>query len=336
MNKKKLLLGFSSAAIIATLSLSATAAQAADVVYGDANCDGVVSIADASAIFQNLANPDKYPLSEKGMNNADVYNRGDGITVVDGISIQRLDAKLISTLPESWKDGQGTENPVTAKTLIHLNGDSATVEGDYAEVNGGVITISHSGEFWVDGTLADGQINVNIADEVADAETVKIFLNGANITSKSAPAILITNAENTSVNIVDGTENTISDGDTAYAGDWLGAAVIEAKDDITFKGGEKEFAANMFFDGTNRIFKGCLIPGASIGVHTHDDSCEVIFILSGNGRLYEKGSAADDLPEYKDVTAGDCLYCPKGHTHSLMNPESSESDLIFYAVVPKQ
>lgn len=103
-----------------------------------------------------------------------------------------------------------------------------------------------------------------------------------------------------------------------------------------FKGGEKEFAANMFFDGTNRIFKGCLIPGASIGVHTHDDSCEVIFILSGNGRLYEKGSAADDLPEYKDVTAGDCLYCKKGQTHSLMNPETSESDLIFYAVVPKQ
>lgn len=103
-----------------------------------------------------------------------------------------------------------------------------------------------------------------------------------------------------------------------------------------FKGGEKEFAANMFFDGTNRIFKGCLIPGASIGVHTHDDSCEVIFILSGNGRLYEKGSAADDLPEYKDVTAGDCLYCKKGQTHSLVNPETSESDLIFYAVVPKQ
>ena len=46
-----------------------------------------------------------------------------------------------------------------------------------------------------------------------------------------------------------------------------------------FKGGEKEFAANMFFDGTNRIFKGRLIPGATIGMHTHDDSCEVIFVL---------------------------------------------------------
>ncbi len=241
MNKKNLLSGLSSAAIaaVASLSLSSAVTFAADVVYGDANCDGSVTIADATAIFQAIGNPDKYSLSENGENNADVYDRGDGITAMDAMSIQKYDAKMITELPESWQDGQGTTDPVAAKTMIHLNGASATVEGDYAEVNGGIITISHSGEFWIDGTLEDGQINVNIADEVADAETVKIFLNGANITGKTAPAIYVTNAENTSINIVDGTENTITDGDTAYAGDFAGAALIEAKDDITFKGGEK-------------------------------------------------------------------------------------------------
>ena len=94
-----------------------------------------------------------------------------------------------------------------------------------------------------------------------------------------------------------------------------------------FKGGEKEFAANMFFDGTNRIFKGRLIPGASIGLHTHEDSCEVIFILEGRGSLLEDGAK-------KAVQTGDCLYCPKGGTHSLIN--DSDADLIFCAVVPKQ
>ena len=102
-----------------------------------------------------------------------------------------------------------------------------------------------------------------------------------------------------------------------------------------FKGGEKEFAANMFFDGTNRIFKGRLIPGATIGMHTHEDSCEVIFILSGNGLIHEKGPGEQEV-SCSAVSAGDCLYCPKGHTHSLVNPDSSESDLIFYAVVPQQ
>ena len=101
-----------------------------------------------------------------------------------------------------------------------------------------------------------------------------------------------------------------------------------------FKGGEKEFAANMFFDGTNRIFKGRLIPGATIGMHTHDDSCEVIFILEGSGTIVEDQSSQDQevvIP----VSAGDCLYCQKGHTHSLRNT-AEEGDLVFYAVVPKQ
>lgn len=245
MNKKKLLSGVSSAFIAAAaISLSSAAVQAADVVYGDANCDGVVTIADASSVFQMLANPDKYPLSEQGKLNADVCNRGDGITAVDAISIQKLDAGLILSLPESWMDGKGEEeetNPPdveATKTYIHLNGTSAEIEGDYAQMNGNVITITHSGEFWIDGTLSDGQIAVNIPDETVDAETVKLFLNGASITGKSAPAIYVANAENTSVNLVDGTENILSDGDTAYSGDWLEAAVIEAKDDITIKGGE--------------------------------------------------------------------------------------------------
>lgn len=101
-----------------------------------------------------------------------------------------------------------------------------------------------------------------------------------------------------------------------------------------FKGGEKELAANMFFDGTNRIFKGCLVPGASIGIHTHDDSCEVIFIISGDGKIYE--SAPDGTEKTQEVHTGDCLYCPKGYTHSLSNPSASKTDLVFYAVVPKQ
>lgn len=95
-----------------------------------------------------------------------------------------------------------------------------------------------------------------------------------------------------------------------------------------FKGGEKHLEAKMFFDGTNRILtRARLIPGASIGMHTHEDSCEVIFILEGRGSLLEDGTK-------KEVQAGDCLYCPKGGSHSLVN--DSGSDLVFCAVVPLQ
>ena len=101
-----------------------------------------------------------------------------------------------------------------------------------------------------------------------------------------------------------------------------------------FKGGEKDFAANMFFDGTNRIFKGRLVPGASIGMHTHEDSCEVIFILEGNGTIVENDPSSGG-ESVSPVTVGDCLYCQKGCSHSLRNT-SEEGDLVFYAVVPIQ
>ena len=67
--------------------------------HGDANCDGVISIADAAAIFQCLANPDKYSLSKQGQKNADVDGKS-GITASDALAIQKYDAKLIESLPE--------------------------------------------------------------------------------------------------------------------------------------------------------------------------------------------------------------------------------------------
>lgn len=94
-----------------------------------------------------------------------------------------------------------------------------------------------------------------------------------------------------------------------------------------FKGGEKEYRANMFSDGLNRIMKGLLVPGASIGMHTHEDSSEIIFITSGKGSVIFDG-------EKSPVSAGTCHYCPKGHTHSLVN--DSDGDLGFLAVVPMQ
>ncbi len=94
-----------------------------------------------------------------------------------------------------------------------------------------------------------------------------------------------------------------------------------------FKGGEKEYAAHMFLDEHNRIMHGTLIPGASIGMHTHEDSSEIIYILQGNGIAYYDGGE-------EKVSPGVCHYCPKGHTHSLVNTGSE--DLVFFAVVPKQ
>ncbi len=60
--------------------------------WGDANLDGKVTVADAVAILQSIANKDKYALKPQGATNADVYNNGDGVTAKDALIIQMIDA----------------------------------------------------------------------------------------------------------------------------------------------------------------------------------------------------------------------------------------------------
>ena len=93
------------------------------------------------------------------------------------------------------------------------------------------------------------------------------------------------------------------------------------------RGGEKSFAVKSFSDGLCKIMRGRLIPGASIGLHTHESNCEVIYVLQGEGKVLCDG-------EYEELSAGACHYCPKGHAHSLIN--DGDAELLFFAVIPEQ
>ena len=71
--------------------------------YGDANLDDNVTVADAVAILQYIGNKDKYKLEATGKANADCCDVGDGITGNDALAIQKLDAKVIKSLPAKSK-----------------------------------------------------------------------------------------------------------------------------------------------------------------------------------------------------------------------------------------
>lgn len=76
-----------------------------DRLWGDANLDGRVTVADAVAILQSLGNKDKYKLGDEGALNADVYDNGDGVTASDALTIQKMDAGIYkqTDFPVSYK-----------------------------------------------------------------------------------------------------------------------------------------------------------------------------------------------------------------------------------------
>lgn len=101
---------------------------------------------------------------------------------------------------------------------------------------------------------------------------------------------------------------------------------METKALQSFNGGEGTFFAEMFVDENNKILRGKLVPGASIGLHRHVPTSETIFVVSGKGKL-----VCDGVEER--VAPGDCHYCPKGSEHTFIN--DGDEDVCFFAVVPK-
>ncbi len=213
-NRKKFMKALS--AVTALTIVTGTGSLVGAALMGDANGDGLVGT-------QDIRDLGSFIVGSSDNVSADADMNGDGIiNVFDMVALRRT----------------VLQNPVSDTNYIHLNGTSITTEGSNMELNAdsSVVTITASGSYYIDGTLTDGQIIVNVPDETVDAETVKLFLNGVNMTGSAASPIFVENAENTSINLVEGTVNTLSDGTVAYEGDYLECGVLHSKDDMTIKG----------------------------------------------------------------------------------------------------
>lgn len=68
-------------------------------IYGDANCDGTVDIADAVAVAAYVGDAEKNTLTEQGIINADVQATGNGLNAGDTLAIQQYLARVVEELP---------------------------------------------------------------------------------------------------------------------------------------------------------------------------------------------------------------------------------------------
>jgi hypothetical protein len=121
-------------------------------------------------------------------------------------------------------------------SYINLNGDSAILDGTGAAISAGMIKIVSAGTYVISGTLDDGQIIV----EVGGKETVRLILNGMDITCSTSAPVYIMNAEKVIITLEEGTENYITDGTSYILEDLTSdepSAAIFSNDDLTINGG---------------------------------------------------------------------------------------------------
>ena len=83
----------------ATTTVTTASSSDNDVVYGDANADGKVDVADVVAVAAYVGSAENNKLSDEGLKNADVQGVGDGVTANDALAIQQYLAGSVKSLP---------------------------------------------------------------------------------------------------------------------------------------------------------------------------------------------------------------------------------------------
>lgn len=136
------------------------------------------------------------------------------------ISIE-LDEDDINT---SWNESECTK--------IELTQTSANINGSGAAVKNNKVTITEAGTYVLSGTLTDGCIDVNVSGK----GTVRLILNGVNITSGTTAPFIVEDAKKVVVTLADGTTNTFTDSTRVAADDEDYSAAVYSKADLTFNG----------------------------------------------------------------------------------------------------
>lgn len=88
--------------------------------------------------------------------------------------------------------------------------------------------------------------------------------------------------------------------------------------------GSGDMSAKMHIDDEWKIISCAIHVGGSIGLHKHDASDDINYIISGSGKAICDGKE-------EILTKDTCHICKKGSEHSIIN--TGDEDLVMLTIV---
>ena len=169
-------------------------------------------------------------------------------------------------------------------------GDTISIDGNGATVDGSKVVINSAGTYGFTGTLKDGQIVVNAGKE----DNVRIVLNGVDITSINSAPIYSMSSKNTYLVLQEGSENIVTDGANYVYEDETNDepnATIFSKDDLIISGTGK-LTVNSNFNNAITSKDDLKISEADINITSIADGLrgkDSVTISSGNININASG-----------------------------------------------
>ncbi len=152
---------------------------------------------------------------------------------------------------------------------IYLKGDYAESSSQNVKIDEGNITILGGGVYVLSGTLEDGSLIVDSADN----SEVRLVLNNVNIASSDFSAVYIKQAGKTVISLVPDTENSFSDGSSYSEEKSEGGkptAALYSKDDLTINGTGKLSVNGNYLDAI-KANDALIITECTIAINAVDD-----------------------------------------------------------------
>jgi hypothetical protein len=199
----------------------------------------------------------------------------------------------------------------SAVVNIFLKGEEISASGNGVTISGNTASVIQPGTYCVSGSLSNGQIVVNTESK----ETVKIMLNGVNITNSSGSPMYIKKAGKVVIDLGDSSQNYLTDG-SSYVFDNVAEkepnATLYSKANLSIYGNGSLTIKSNFADGITSK-DGLIIKSGILSVSAVDDGIRgkdyliieggKIIVSSGGDGLKsdnEEGSAVG----YISVSAG--------------------------------
>lgn len=243
-----------------------------------------------------LVSCDGKPISSANATSPDATST-TGSTDSTGVTSKPVTVDMVEYDDDDYYSSWEAQNP----NYIKLNGDSASLTGSGAQIDGSTINITAAGTYVISGKLDNGQIVINSEEKGA----VKLVLNGMEINCTDNAPIYVKNAEKTILMLQDGTQNLLTDGANYSLADAESdepSAAIFSKDDLTINGtGTLTVKAN-YKDGIS-CKDDLKITGGNINVTSVDDGLvgrDMVAVKDGNITVQAGG---DGLKSTNDTDA---------------------------------
>ena len=216
------------------------------------------------------------------------------VYVLTETSAQTEESELFSN-----RDLSGDYDSDEAVTVT-LNGSSAQASSDSVQISDGAVTITAAGTYLLSGDY-EGSIIVSAAKD----DKIQLVLDGVSIAAGDYAAIYVAQADKVFLTLAEGSENTLSNGDSFTQRDDSNVdAVIFSRDDLTLNG-----------TGTMRITS----PAG------HGIVCKDELVITGG--VYEIGAAKTAIRANDAIAISDGSFTLAAYSDGL-HAENSDDDTL--------